>query len=306
MLSRNHSARPHLYAHTVAEIKPADGVTTGDMPMPDLVVVIPTYNPPVELRELVSTIEQSGFPLVISDDASPCTYDPTLRDLPVAQIFRHTHNKGIARGLNDGLKLAITLGADWLLTLDQDSRIDQEYISSIKHIADDLSKQLWSDTPPIGAVAPLSVIDDSGTITYPVRKVGDLSVTEEVIQSGTLWNVPALAAVGGFDERLGIDAVDSAACLRLREAGYAIALTGAVTFQHSLGAARQVKILGRSVMVTGHSAQRRGSIIRNRLRLAPAEFKQSPRHAFRTLRRVAANEVLGRMLPARKDPPTKK
>ena len=33
-------------------------------------------------------------------------------------------------------------------------------------------------------------------------------------------------------------------------------------------------------------------MVRNRLRLAPAEFAQSPKHALRTLRRVAVNTLL--------------
>jgi len=51
--------------------------------------------------------------------------------------------------------------------------------------------------------------------------------------------------------------------------------------------------LGRTVMVTNHSPARRATMVRNRLALAPAEFRQSPKHAFRTLRRVTVNSVLG-------------
>ena len=268
---------------------------------PGVMVVIPTFNPPLPssgattapLVDLANTIVNAGYPLIISDDASSCTHDSIFRELPTTNIIRHTHNKGIARGLNDGLRAAVAAGATWLLTVDQDSILGAEYIGKIEEIADHLNKQLWSDNPPIGAVAPLTVSDQSGGITYPTSQIEKLTVTEEVIQSGTLWNVKALQSVGGFDEKLAIDAVDSAACLRLREAGFVIALTPDVTFEHNLGAARQVTILGRSVMVTGHSAKRRASIIRNRLRLAPAEFKQSPMHGIRTLRRVAVNEVLG-------------
>jgi GT2 family glycosyltransferase len=128
---------------------------------------------------------------------------------------------------------------------------------------------------------------------YPTRQEGGVLVTEEVIQSGALWMVPALVKIGGFDESLGIDAVDAAACLRLREAGYLIALAPNVSLEHNLGDSRQVNLFGRSVMVTNHSPARRATMVRNRLRLAPAEFKQSPKHAFRTLRRVTVNSTLG-------------
>jgi hypothetical protein len=46
-------------------------------------------------------------------------------------------------------------------------------------------------------------------------------------------------------------------------------------------------------MVTGHSPERRASMLRSRLRLFPVEFNESPRHALRTIRRVAVNQTLG-------------
>lgn len=298
---RQHPSRAiiNLYALTVSAQETVD-----------LVVVIPTYNPAQAAHEatnhritetlpdLVRTAADSGFPVIISDDASACTSDPFLRQLteiPGVMVIRHYRNEGIARGLNDGLREAEHQEARWLLTIDQDSRIGPDYIKRIHQLANQLAS-----SGKIGALAPLNINDSSGTISYPVKTIGSLTVTEEVMQSGTLWNVPALAAVGGFDEKLAIDAVDSAACLRLREAGHVIALTPDVTIEHTLGNARQVQFFGRTVVVTGHSPKRRASIVRNRLRLAPAEFKQSPTHAFRTLRRVAVNEFLGWLGPSSK------
>ena len=116
------------------------------------------------------------------------------------------------------------------------------------------------------------------------------------MQTGSLWNVAAMRTVGGFDERLGIDAVDAAACLRLREAGYLVALAPGLTLSHTLGASRQINLFGRQVIVSGHSPERRTTIVRNRLKLFPAEFAQSPAHALRTLRRVGVNAILGSVL----------
>lgn len=275
-----------------------------------LVVVVPTFNPPANpnLEKLVTTLALSGFPVLISDDASVVTHDPALhqlRDIPGVRITRHLRNEGIARGLNEGLELARTVGATWLLTVDQDSLVTSDYIPTLLNFANTINNQLWTDNP-IGAVAPASISDASGEITYPTKvlqtsRANSLLTTEEVMQSGALWNVQALDRVGGFDSDLAMDAVDAAACLRLREAGFVIAVTAEVTISHNLGAARQVRLFGRSVTVTGHSRSRRASIIKNRLTLAPAEFRQSPKHALRTLRRVAVNEVLGSVMPKPKE-----
>jgi hypothetical protein len=145
---------------------------------------------------------------------------------------------------------------------------------------------------PVGAIAPGRIADASGDLGYPLVDLNGVATTEEVIQTGTLWAVAPLLAAGGFDESLGIDAVDAAACLALRRTGHVIAVDPDLSVVHRLGAGRQVQILGREVLASGHSPERRTTIVRNRLRLFPAEFGQSPRHALRTLRRVAVNTAL--------------
>ena len=263
-------------------------------------VVIPTYLPGMGLVHLVGDLVgvPAGDPttdVVISDDASNVSSDSVLRsvaEIPGVTVIRHHRNRGIARGLNEGLQAALDTDCEWLLTLDQDSRVPAGFV---QELLDSVPNTLWSDSgsEPIGVIAPATVRDASGEIRYPTRYHGQVLVTEEVIQSGALWNVSALESIGGFDESLGIDAVDAAACLRLREQGYLVALAPHVTFDHNLGDSRQVTIFGRQVLVTNHSPARRASMVRNRLRLAPAEFKQSPTHAFRTLRRVGVNATLG-------------
>lgn len=234
-------------------------------------------------------------PVVVSDDASPCTSDRTLSDISAINevtVTVHRDNRGIARGLNDGLRLAIARGAAWLLTVDQDSQLPANYVD---RLFDEIARREGLGSR-IGAIGAERIIDAGGELTYPVHTAPHGPITEELIQTGTVWNVRELARIGGFDESLGIDAVDAAACLRLRERGCDIAVTSGLAIEHSIGSARTVQFLGRPVMVTGHSAERRASMVRNRLRLFPAEFRQSPTHALRTLRRVAVNQGFGLFL----------
>jgi rhamnosyltransferase len=211
-------------------------------------------------------------------------------------VIRHDHNEGIARGLNEGLHRARDLGCRWLLTSDQDSKFPDTYVDEISALAQSTGS-LWEESVRVGAVGAGIVVNAGGQLKYPITHVagasGPVETTEEVIASGTLWNVGALLEVGGFDESLGLDAVDAAACLRLREAGYHIVVAPELRMEHELGNSRSVQLLGRTVLATGHSGERRATMMRNRLRLAPAEFKQSPKHAFRTLRRVGVNALMG-------------
>ncbi len=254
--------------------------------------VIPVYRPePDALLALVEVLRAADIPVAVVDDASPCTVDPILREVAAqgATTVRHRSNRGIARSLNEGLRFAAERRATWLLTLDQDSLIDSDYAHVMAVIADAAQSRLGG---LVGAVAAGSIDDASGPLRYPIREVDGLETTQEVIQTGTLWSVDALLATGGFDESLGIDAVDAAACLALRSAGLQVVLAPGVTIRHRVGQGRQVRILGRDVLVSGHSPERRTTIVRNRLRLFPAEFAQSPQHALRTLRRVGVNTAL--------------
>ena len=264
---------------------------------PSVVAVVPTYCPEQMVIDLCDGLEESGIPTLVADDASPCTSDPILNALdPHTTVIRFSRNAGIARSLNAGLEHAFELGAEWLLTVDQDSSINGDYVANLV----DFAGNSCDAGAKIGAVGAEVISDASGQIRYPTRHnhFGSITInsTEEIMQTGSLWNVAAMRAMGGFDERLGIDAVDAAACLRLREAGYLVALAPGLTLSHTLGASRQINLFGRQVIVSGHSPERRTTIVRNRLKLFPAEFAQSPAHALRTLRRVGVNAILGSVL----------
>lgn len=262
--------------------------------MSDLVIVIPTYRPPASVIGLVHSLGLSA-PVIVSDDASPCTFDPILNSLGSIEqvsVIRHLHNQGIGRGLNDGLHFAYEVGASWLLTVDQDSLVTPTYVEDLTTYA----SEILEGHPRLGVVGAGTVSDASGLMRYPVTERSGIPSTDEVIQSGSLWRVSALVDCGGFDERLGNDGVDAAACLGLRENRYLVCIAPHITFEHRIGNAQQVRLLGHRVILTGHSHERQRAMLRNRLTLFPREFRQSPKHGIRTLRRVAVNLSLGRLL----------
>jgi rhamnosyltransferase len=259
--------------------------------------VIPVYRPEESaLLALLDALTTAEVPVLVTDDASPCTFDHVMRAVADrgTPVVRHPRNAGIARGLNEGLAFAREHGATWLLTVDQDSCLPSGYVEALLAAAP-VESGLWSDPAALrtGVIGAGIIADSSGDLGYPTHPDQGFSVTEEVFQTGSLWSVEALTEVGGFDERLGIDGVDSAACLALRKAGFSVVVAPSVRLEHTLGSqARSVRILGREVVSSGHSPERRESMVRNRLRLAPAEFSESPSHAFRTLRRLAMNTAL--------------
>lgn len=257
-----------------------------------ITAVVPTFRPDADdVLALVDGLTAAGVPVVVSDDASPVATEQALRALAErgVPVVRHAKNAGIARSLNVGLQRARAAGSAWLLTVDQDSLLPDGYVESLREAIDQVTGRLGSR---VGAIAAGRVDDDSGAFGYPVSVVDGVSTTPEVIQTGTAWNVEALHAIGGFDESFGIDAVDAAACVRLRAAGRLVVLAPELSIRHRIGHARAVRVFGRTVLATGHTPARRMTMVRNRVRLFPEEFAQSPRHAMRTMRRLAVNVAL--------------
>ena len=256
-----------------------------------VVVVIPTHRPPETLSELVAELSPLG-PIVISDDCSPVTFDGILRGLsqPRVTVLRHSTNQGIARALNEGLAEAKHQGATWLLTLDQDSWLSS---SSAQALLASGSQQSIDSARPVGVIGAGSVHLQGGATLYS-PDTPNVHPVPEVIQSGSLWSVQALNSIGGFRTDFIMDAIDADACLRLRERGYSVLIDRKVEVNHCLGNVQPTRLLGRQILVTRHPPQRLRRMRRNRFRLFPAEFWQSPSNAMRTIRRVAINEVLSR------------
>ena len=256
-----------------------------------VVIVIPTYRPPQSVHSIINELDGLG-PIVVSDDASPATFDPLLRRLASdgIRVIHHDENRGIARALNDGLRVAREVGAEWLMTLDQDSWIDRHQAERLVHSAQEQQQRMQGR---LGVIGPGDIILQGGASLY--RSLDEpISQVPEVIQSGALWSVQALLETGAFSQRLTMDAVDAEACLGLRERGFSVLVDRDISLHHKLGETRPVRIFGKQVLVTHHTPKRLAHMRRNRMALFAREFKQSPANAFRTLRRIALNEILTR------------
>jgi rhamnosyltransferase len=266
---------------------------------------MPTFSPEPLVIDQLRTLSDQVRRVVVSDDASPCTSDSTLRTIsaiPRTTVIRHRWNSGVGRAFNEGLEQAKQEAARWLLTVDQDSTLTPGYVEQIVSHAETAGALM------LGALGAGNVCDASGSLNYPSRPLDGTHLvgTEEVIASGTLWNVEQLLGVGGFDETLGMDAVDAAACLALREQGSVVAIAPELSMAHNLGRARRIHAFGRSMIATGHSTTRQASMVRNRLRLFRREWKQSPKHAIRTIRRAGLNPVLNALPPGTVEQPTQR
>lgn len=251
-----------------------------------IVAICPVYNPPPQTQQRLTEIAEQVDEVVVVDDGSavPARFEQF-------EVYRLPENSGIAVALNEGLRAAAELGASHVLTIDQDSRFPVDYVRELR-ACDARAHGLGLRPAAVGAV-------EFQGLRHRGRFVNSVMRVEESIQSGTLFDLEALREIGGFDESLVIDGVDTDACLRLQDAGYDV-VVAPVAFEHTLGAGQFVSILGRQVWASGHDAFRRYYITRNGLALLRRHARRHPHWALVYARRLTVATLLAARDPDRR------
>ena len=174
-------------------------------------------------------------------------------------------NKGISYALNIGAKKAISDGASWLLTMDQDSCFEKDSLKKlILHLKDikknglKFEKRLIS-YDQIGIISPYHKVKFNNN-----HKSKSVLSPLTVMTSGNLVNLDAYKKVDGYNEDYFIDCVDFEFCLKLRDNGYEILEFGDAKLNHGLGDIEEHNLFGKKTFVTNHSYIRRYYITRNR------------------------------------------
>ncbi len=236
---------------------------------------IVSYNPAPSLLRLVTELVGADIPVEVVDNASTSGVDILEECAAVgATLTLLETNTGVAGALGHALD---NTTADWLLTFDQDSALTA-------HSLDQLLGSAATSNERVAMVAP--VVRDEAT-ARPLQ--GDPGrrhwyETDRAITSGSLCRVAALKQVGGFRADLVIDFVDWDLCLRIREAGWQVAIEPTAVLEHSIGNAtsHRVPFLG-EVTTSNHNADRQYYKYRNYLLLArTGGLAKDPRWSVRT------------------------
>lgn len=251
-------------------------------------VVFACYEPSTDLLDRVVTAARLVEHVFVVDDGSrvvdPSFYQP-LQAYSNVTVMTKSVNRGIAHSLNLGFSAAVTAGARFVMSLDQDTVVDESVFGAMNAAVEELERahpRAW------GAVGP-GVI--SG-MRYHTDSIAGLRPTPEIIQSVAVFNAEGLRAAGLADESLVIDSVDTDLCLRLRAHGYQVFADDRVYITHPIGRGGSFHILGRRVSVTHHSPLRRYYITRNRLEMFRRYGLQERRWLLVSLRRFVVATVL--------------
>lgn len=217
---------------------------------------IVTYNPNIgRLTENLEAIAPQVDRIVIVDNGSdnwPAVARVAAR-YPV-QAIRNEGNLGVAAALNQIASEARELGATWILTLDQDSVCGTGLVAAYeRHVGEE-------------GVASMTcrITDRSFSYEDASTELADFCIT-----SGNYIDLSEWERLGGFDERLFIDKVDTDYCYRLRLDGKKILNVPASGILHEVGTGTaRHSLLGKRFVVFNHSAFRVYYLVRNQVYFA--------------------------------------
>jgi rhamnosyltransferase len=271
----------------VTETSPTDATT--------VIAVVPTFRPDEALLDGLRALAPQVGSIIVVDDGSPAESRLLLDSVQDAgfEVVRSPRNAGIAAAINVGIRIALERGADFVLTIDQDTVLPPRYV------ADCLAAfTLASAATRLGIVCT-DRVNGQPSIPEHFTKEG-LGLVREAIQSGFLISASCLAECGLFDERLFIDCVDTEYCLRIAQHGYRIAVGPGTDIRHSLGEQAPLRPFGFPVRNrdTGeietyeyHGPTRRYFITRNNVDLFLRYARVRPRWVVSAIKREISPTV---------------
>lgn len=191
------------------------------------------YNFDENVINNIKTYENYVDEVILIDNSDEKKYfEKYKKDIEKYTYISMGENVGIAKALNEGIMYSKEKGYEWILTMDQDTRLTTNIIDKYKYIINELK-----DDKNI-ILSPIYVFDRKKT-----QKFQGIREIDYVMQSANLLNVKSFLDVGKFKEEFFIDVVDYEFCLRARKKGYKIISCGDIEVIHNPGITKKSKLL---------------------------------------------------------------
>jgi rhamnosyltransferase len=218
--------------------------------------VVILYNPPPETLYNISTYKSKVAKLFIVDN-SLIQSKEILKEFGSANDVIYLHDKenwGIAKRLNQVIKLSMEENFEWLLTMDQDSYFDNNDLDGYLNCC-----RAFNGNEKVSMFGVNFFERSEETINCSFKAV------KHLITSGGILNLTLNQHIGKFDENLFIDEVDFEYCLKSISKGFQVIQFENIHLNHKLGKTsfhRSVKTTELSPRVL-HSAERLYYMTRN-------------------------------------------
>ncbi len=234
--------------------------------------VIVTYHPELKkLKEQVDRlVKQVQYVVIVDNNSANANEIAEVFSeaiyAGVVNLYYNGENKGLGYAQNKGISIAVSLGTLYVLLLDDDSLIEENFVDNL--ISE--YNHLTNNGKKVGAIGPVYYNEETGE-KYPITKyIGPLidrrhpeDVAVEatfLIASGCLIPVEVLNNVGLMNEDFFIDYIDVEWSFRAISKGYRLYATPKAQMNHIIGE-RRANVFGRKISI--HSPLRKYYLFRN-------------------------------------------
>ncbi|AHC73845.1 putative glycosyltransferase [Candidatus Endolissoclinum faulkneri L5] len=254
-----------------------------------IISVVVSHEPDTRLNDVLQSALAQSSQVILVDNASTKNVRQYLRKKITTDsaliIIENTTNLGIASAQNQGLEIARSAGADWILLLDDDSVPADDMVVKLL----DGWRSLASDRKYVGLLSPrlcdargnlkqYMLSSDTGWDLHRTAMLPGQLVRSAIfaIASGSLIRRDVLDLVGWMPVPFFIDYVDIEFCLRMRQTKFEIIGVGNATLDHRLGDFQHITLLGCKFAIITHPTWRIHMIYRNRVRVWRKFFSEVP------------------------------
>ena len=197
--------------------------------------VVVVFGPDDRFRKLLLSLVEQANKVWVIDNQPNYAFDKYLKGQKPCHrnnitLIENKKNVGLAAAQNQGIKLALEDGVDWVLLLDQDSILDKDFVKNMLKAG-----HKYKNKKNIGFLTPRHEFDDGspsvptyskGLFLRPKRYHMDLDEIDDTIlfgmASGSFIPRHTLEEVGLMREEFWIDYIDYEFSFRVRERGYRV------------------------------------------------------------------------------------
>lgn len=224
--------------------------------------VIITYNCHTSIERTIRAVaSQVGRVIIVDNGSEPEALDAInnaicRNGLQNCDFLPQGRNLGIGAALNIGVCAALTAGAEYIFTLDDDTETSPGTVAELVHCSLDHEGQ------HVGIVKARWITPSTSPEASCGQEDAPRSV-ERVPSSGSLICREAFESVGMFREDYFLDHVDYEYCARIIEAGWRVLICPTATVFHRPGDVTLRPFFGRTLVVTNYPAERLFLLCRN-------------------------------------------
>ncbi|MFQ5822867.1 MAG: glycosyltransferase family 2 protein [bacterium] len=218
---------------------------------PLVYLIILNWNGKADTLECLSSLEKiqySNYRICLVDNASTDDSVAAVRNkFPQVEVIENSENLRFARGNNVGIQYALEQGADYLLLLNNDTKVDSEFLKEMMKVSESDSiigmvgpKIYYYDPPDVIWSAGGKISFWTGKISHRGLRKRDSEVFNKIVEVDYLTacalcvKKEVIEKVGLLDSSYFIYAEDADWCERTRRAGFQLVFVPKAKIWHKI------------------------------------------------------------------------